>query len=109
VKPATPAATTLDLSSLRLYELPPDLANLTDLTELNIANNRLTELPDWITDLQGLTNLSIRSNDFKVFPSPILALTGLRSLVTNYNNSVPERVRHGVHQGQAPLRTPALL
>ncbi len=38
-------ATTLDLSSLDLTALPPEISQLTALTELDVSNNQLTALP----------------------------------------------------------------
>jgi internalin A len=78
-------ATTLDLSSLRLHELPAELAELTDLTELILLGNRLTDLPGWVADLQALTELDIRGNDFKTFPRAVLPLANLTALFTNFN------------------------
>ncbi|MCH7802238.1 MAG: hypothetical protein IIC24_11960, partial [Chloroflexi bacterium] len=37
--------TALDLDGLRLRELPPEIGNLTNLTNLALVSNQLTELP----------------------------------------------------------------
>ncbi|CAM3506760.1 leucine-rich repeat domain-containing protein [Kibdelosporangium persicum] len=78
-------ARTLDLSHLRLRELPPELAKLTHLTELRLNDNRLTELPDWFADLGGLEALDLGVNHFATVPEPIAALTGLTALDIGYN------------------------
>jgi Leucine-rich repeat (LRR) protein len=41
-------ARTLDLSGLKLTELPEAIASLTQLQELYLSNNQLTELPEAI-------------------------------------------------------------
>ncbi|HEX4701123.1 MAG TPA: hypothetical protein VH352_03255, partial [Pseudonocardiaceae bacterium] len=53
---------TLDLSSLRLTELPGRVAELTGLTELYLDDNWLTELPDWLGTLTALAVLDLENN-----------------------------------------------
>ena len=52
--------TTLDLSGKGLECLPPEIGNLTSLTELNLESNDLTELPPEIKKLvdRGVVRLS---------------------------------------------------
>jgi Leucine-rich repeat (LRR) protein len=40
--------TELNLASHDLTELPPELANLTQLKRLNLSGNPLGEIPQWI-------------------------------------------------------------
>lgn len=52
-------STFLDLSSLELTELPPEIGRLTRLIELDLSNNYLTCLPTEIGNLTSLTKLDL--------------------------------------------------
>ena len=60
--------------------LPPEIGNLTSLTELDLDGNQLTELPPEIGNLTGLTKLDLWVNGLTALPSEIGNLTGLTSL-----------------------------
>ena len=47
-------ATTLDLSGIRLTELPNSLGQLTQLQSLDVSGNQLTTLPEWLGQLTQL-------------------------------------------------------
>ena len=69
--------TTLDLGSLKLTTLPPEIGQLTKLTELNLSENQLTTLPPEIGKLTNLTELRLGFNEFTTLPSEIYKLAKL--------------------------------
>ncbi|HEU5473877.1 MAG TPA: COR domain-containing protein [Actinophytocola sp.] len=73
-------STSLDLRDLCLTALPPELADLTHLTELNLAGNYLVELPDWLCNLTELEKLSLFSNELTRLPPQMGDLTQLVKL-----------------------------
>ncbi len=85
----------LDLSKLGLWELPPDIGQLTSLKSLDLSNNNLKALPESISQLTKLTSLHLSSNNLKVLPESISQLTKLTSLHLNYNHLyiLPESIR----------------
>jgi hypothetical protein len=52
----------LDLSGLKLSEIPPDVFELPLLKELNLSNNQITEIPERIDYLLNLEHLDISRN-----------------------------------------------
>lgn len=79
-------STVLDLSDLRLTTLPPELADLTHLTELNLGHNWLTDLPDWLADLTQLEKLLLFNNDLTRVPPELANLTRLETLDLDAND-----------------------
>ena len=53
---------TLELSSLGLTTLPPEIGQLTALTQLDLCDNQLTSLPPEIGQLTVLTQLDLSDN-----------------------------------------------
>lgn len=51
--------TILDLTGEGLTELPPEIGQLTQLTNLDVRGNQLTSLPSEISQLTNLKELSI--------------------------------------------------
>lgn len=70
----------LDLSRQGLREVPPAVAQLTELRELRLRKNRLSTLPESLQSLKQLTFLDASSNRLAVFPSVCWAWPALRSL-----------------------------
>ncbi|MBK8039144.1 MAG: leucine-rich repeat domain-containing protein [Verrucomicrobiaceae bacterium] len=60
--------TVLDLSYLGLTALPPELFQLTELTDLYIHSNRLTTLPPELGQLTELTVLNLSDNQLTALP-----------------------------------------
>ncbi len=58
----------LDLGSLGLIELPPEIASLTQLTYLSLYSNRLTALPPEIARLTQLRDLNLNMNQLTAVP-----------------------------------------
>lgn len=78
-------STSLDLSDMRLTEIPPEVCTLTHLTNLSLSDNRLTSLPPEISALTNLTWLDISYNDLTTLPPEIEQLTNLETLHVRHN------------------------
>ena len=72
--------TALDLSLLGLTTLPPEIGQLTALTELWLSDNQLTTLPPVIGQLTALTRLELNDNRLTMLPPVIGQLTALMEL-----------------------------
>jgi len=70
----------LDLSRQGLREVPPAVAQLTELRELRLRKNRLSTLPESLQTLKKLTFLDASSNRLVIFPAVCWAWPSLRSL-----------------------------
>jgi internalin A len=73
-------ATRLDLSLKRITTLPPEIGQLTNLTELYLRGNQLTTLPPELFQLKNLAWLILRGNLLTNLPPEICQLTNLTSL-----------------------------
>jgi hypothetical protein len=67
--------TVLDLSRLGLSHLPPEIGQLTALTELYLLFNQLATLPPEIDQLTALTELHLHANSLLNIPESILGRT----------------------------------
>lgn len=72
-------------SENQLIELPDVIANLTQLQELNLSENQLTELSDAIANLTQLKFLILSGNQLTELPESITTLTNLQSLNLAHN------------------------
>ncbi len=70
----------LNISFLKLAELPPDIGRLTRLEKLNLRYSRLNCLPATFANLQELKDLNLHHNCFSTFPMVILQLQNLEHL-----------------------------
>ncbi|MET0647375.1 MAG: COR domain-containing protein [Pyrinomonadaceae bacterium] len=75
----------LDLSGLKLTELPESIARLKQLRKLNLAHNNLTELPESIGRLTQLESLDLSDNALKSLPDSLLSLRSLEALFLHGN------------------------
>lgn len=75
----------LDLSKLGLISLPPEIGQLTNLTQLDLAGNQLTSLPIEIGQLISLTRLIIADNKLIELPAEIGQITNLAHLNLSNN------------------------
>lgn len=73
------------VGSRGILELPPEIGNLTNLTNLNLDNNQLTGLPPEIGNLTNLTSLNLSSNQITSLPPEIGSLTNLTNLNLSIN------------------------
>ena len=65
--------------------LPPEIGNLTNLTDIDLDTNQLKVLPPEIGNLKNLTGLHLGGNQLKVLPSEIRNLTNLTGLYLGGN------------------------
>ena len=77
--------TQLDISNNQLTSLPPEIAQLHNLTQLDISNNQLTSLPPEIAQLHNLTQLDVFNNLLTSLPSEIAQLHNLTQLDVSSN------------------------
>ncbi len=75
----------LNLSKLGLTALPPEIGQLTALTELRLYNNQLTALPPELSQLTALTALLLDSNQLTALPPELGQLTALTRLWLDNN------------------------
>ena len=73
-------ATELDLSEMKLTELPESLGQLTQLQSLNLSHNQLTALPESLGQLTQLQSLNLSRNQLTALPKSLEQLTQLQSL-----------------------------
>jgi Leucine-rich repeat (LRR) protein len=87
-------ATDLDLTSLGLTEVPPEIANLGNLQQLRLGENQLTEVPREIFSLTNLERLSAEDNLLTTLAPEIGNLIKLVSLTLNDNDltSLPPEI-----------------
>ena len=79
-------ARSLDLSHKNLTQLPPEIGQLTELTELDLGDNQLTSLPNEIRELKKLKKLRLDGNRLAVFPIVICELANLEVLRVTDNH-----------------------
>ena len=60
--------TELDLSDKGFENLPPEIAQLTQLTQLDLSENKLKKLPETIGNLENLTSLNLYMNLLSTLP-----------------------------------------
>ena len=89
----------LDLSAMRLEELPSEIGQLINLRRLKLTNNNLTMLPPEIVQLTNLLELFLDSNELATFPLEISQLTNLEYLYLSNNQltSLPPEIEHLDH------------
>ncbi|MCP4374368.1 MAG: GTPase [Deltaproteobacteria bacterium] len=75
----------LNLSGIEIEELPPEIGQLTTLTELKLQKNKLRTLPPEIGMLTNLTSLYLWDNQISELPPEIGKLTKLTELRLSYN------------------------
>ncbi|MDB9546503.1 COR domain-containing protein [Dolichospermum circinale] len=83
-------AIVLDLSKMKLTEIPDAIASLTQLQGLDLGNNQLTAIPDAIASLTQLQRLDLRNNQLTAIPDAIASLTQLQRLDLRNNPLNPE-------------------
>lgn len=84
--------TVLNLAGKGLFELPPEIGQLKQLTRLNLKQNHLDALPPEIGQLENLRELWLDGNKLSTLPEEIGRLKQLRWLSLNDNqiNELPE-------------------
>ncbi|MFP3040565.1 AAA family ATPase [Treponema primitia] len=86
----------LDLSGQGIERLPPELAELTQITVLDLGNNKITELPDFIGELVSLEYLDISHNSLQSLPDSLGKLVSLETLDLSSNliRDIPETIKN---------------
>ena len=70
----------LNLSGMKLTELPVSIGKCTHLEELNLSNNQLTTLPDSLGQLTQLQSLNLESNQLTTLPESLRNVHRLNNL-----------------------------
>ena len=70
----------VDLSSMSLRTLAPEVGKLTSLRELRLDGNQLTSLPSAVGELRNLEVLNLAHNSLRTIPAVIASLTKLQTL-----------------------------
>ncbi len=70
----------LDLSELKLTQLPPEIGQLSNLKELRVFLNPLTELPATIGQLRNLKKLFLNGNPLQT-PPPEIVQQGTQAIL----------------------------
>ncbi|NER35832.1 MAG: hypothetical protein F6J93_17900 [Oscillatoria sp. SIO1A7] len=78
-------ATELDLSKMRLTEVPEQIASLTQLQRLDLSENRLTEVSPALAELSQLQQLNLSDNELEEVPEEIASLAQLQELDLSIN------------------------
>ncbi len=88
------SVSTLDLSSLELKLLPPEIGDLIGLTELKLSDNEIRALPFAIGKLRFLSKLELQDNWLSSLPPSIGDLSSLTvlDLSFNYLTAIPETI-----------------
>lgn len=70
----------VDLSSMSLAALAPEIGKLTSLRERRLDGNQLTSLPSAVRELRNLEVLNLARNSLRTIPAAIASLTKLQTL-----------------------------
>lgn len=86
----------IDLSKLKLTELPDELKNFKNLEALKLTKNRLTDFPEFVAEFKYLKILYINKNRFTEFPKTLFQLQELETLLVGKNliQSIPKDIRN---------------
>ena len=102
----------LDLGNQGIDYLPPEIGNLSQLSELSLVDNSLTTLPVEIGNLRNLTGLHLSHNRYlDVLPREVFNLTSLRELsLPGHDTAVPPEISNlanleELYIGHGPLKT----
>jgi hypothetical protein len=86
--------TFLYLKGLQLKTIPPEIGQLSKLSDLELPNNQITIIPDAIGQLSQLSGLNLSNNQITSIPDAIGKLSNLTHLYL-YNNqitSIPDAI-----------------
>ena len=83
---------TLDLSSLKLQEVPESLGELSSLQRLWLNYNQLSKVPEFLGQLSSLQRLYLSNNQLSEVPDSLGQLSSLQqlNLSNNHLSEVPE-------------------
>ena len=96
---ARSGATELNLSGLKLRELPESIGRLTQLQKFYLHTNQLAALPESIGELTQLRDFVLHDNQLTALPESLGRLTRLRRLTLNDNRvtALPESIARLTH------------
>lgn len=100
------STTKINLSKLRLKEIPSEVFEMTELKELKLYGNQITEIPPQIANLKNLEKLYLGKNNLKTLPPEIGELKQLKILSVQYNQleSLPSSIENLVELEQLWLK-----
>jgi len=81
-KAAREKETVLNLNHNQLSSLPPEISQLSNLTELSLENNQFSSLSPEISQLSNLTTLSLSDNPQLSSPPPEIVEQGTQAILT---------------------------
>ena len=84
-------ATELNLSSMKLTELPESIGQLMHLTKLNLSDNQLTTLPESLGQLTQLHSLWLSNNQLTALPNSISEFRLLSSQSKDFRKGQSQR------------------
>jgi len=84
----------VDLDTIQLTALPPEIGKLTNLVSLELSGNQLTKLPPEIGKLTKLEGLSLTNNQLTTLPPEIGKLTKLEGLWLDGNPITDSDLEH---------------
>ena len=80
-------STELELSQLRLTELPPEIGRLTGLRVLDLWDNQLTGVSDCLRELKQLQILDLSRNRLTTVPDWLAFMPALKGLFSRRQNN----------------------
>ncbi|XDD44741.1 leucine-rich repeat domain-containing protein (plasmid) [Leptospira sp. WS60.C2] len=84
-------------NKVRSLEIPPEIQNLSDLSELHLISCKVKELPDELCRLTKLKTIHLRNQNFTEFPKVLTKITSLEDLVVSscpQIQSLPEELKN---------------
>ncbi|MCP4109377.1 MAG: hypothetical protein GY749_28280 [Desulfobacteraceae bacterium] len=85
-------AVKLDLSDRNIKQLPPEIAQLTNLAVLSLSSNKLRALPKEIAQLKNLSQLALRNNPL-VSPPKRIINRGTEAIINYFKALSEEKIK----------------
>ncbi len=95
----------LDLHNNQIAAIPDSLANLSKLQSLDLNNNQIAAIPDSLANLSNLQSLSLHNNQIAAIPDSLANLSKLQYLYLNNNQINEPNLLAAINQGLDSLRS----